>query len=72
MHTFFRDACPCTQATPQEEELCNLGAAELTMPEARFTSHLSAVGLTLAGIDSCKPEFAVSFAAAAQGGEPHQ
>ena len=66
VHTFFRDACPCTQATPQEEELCNLGAAELTMPEARFTSDLAAAGLTLAGIDSCKQEFTVSFAAAAR------
>lgn len=66
VHTFFRDACPCTQATPQEEDLCNLGAAELTMPEARFTSHLADTGLVLAGIDSCKQEFAVSFAAAAR------
>jgi hypothetical protein len=66
VHTFFRDACPCIQPTPQEEELCNLGAAELTMPAGRFTSHLAAAGLTFAGIDSCKQEFAVSFAAAAR------
>jgi hypothetical protein len=36
------------------------------MPEARFTSHLAAAGLTLAGIDLCKQEFAGSFGAAAR------
>ena len=66
IHTFFRDACPCSNATQQEEQLCDLGAAELTMPADRFSAYLASVGLNLAGIDSCKAEFAVSFEAAAR------
>ena len=66
VHTFFRDACPCSRPSSREEQLCNLGAAELTMPAERFARHLAAVGLSLAGIDSCAKEFDVSFEAAAR------
>jgi Zn-dependent peptidase ImmA (M78 family) len=65
VHTFFRDACPCSQPTDREEQLCNLGAAERTMPSSRFPAYLAEVGLSLAGIDACKAEFSVSFEAAA-------
>ena len=64
IHTFFRDACSCSTATEREEQLCDLGAAELTMPADRFAAHLARAGLSLAAIDSAKAEFAVSFEAA--------
>jgi hypothetical protein len=66
VHTFFRDACRFCSSSPREEQLCDLGAAELTMPASRFTAHLGKVGLSLAGVDSCHREFGVSFEAAAR------
>ncbi len=64
VHTFFREASPYAQPSLQEEKLCDLGAAELTMPSARFSAFLAAKGLSLAGIGECRTEFAVSFEAA--------
>ena len=64
VHTFFREACPRPQPSPQEEKLCDLGAAELTMPALRFAACLAAASLSLAGLDECRHEFAVSFEAA--------
>jgi len=66
VHTFFREACPCSRPSSREEQLCNLGAAELTMPAERFARHLARAGLSLAGIDSCAKNFDVSFEAAAR------
>jgi Zn-dependent peptidase ImmA (M78 family) len=66
VHTFFRNACPCSQPTEREEHLCNLGAAELTMPASRFSAYLAQSHLSLASVDACKTEFAVSFEAAAR------
>jgi Zn-dependent peptidase ImmA (M78 family) len=66
VHTFFRDACPRSRPTDREERLCDIGAAELTMPAGRFSDSLVRVGLTLAGIDFCRSEFDVSFEAAAR------
>jgi hypothetical protein len=64
VHTFFRDISRSTQPSLQEEKLCDLGAAELTMPSARFSAFLSREGLSLAGIGECGKELAVSFEAA--------
>jgi len=66
VHTFFRDAFPRSWPSTREEQLCNVGAAELTMPARRFSSYLAEVGLSMAGIDLCKEEFDVSFEAAAR------
>jgi hypothetical protein len=66
VHTFFRHACPRSWPSAREEQLCNLGAAELTMPAYRFSSYLAGTGLSLAGIDACGEEFDVSFEAAAR------
>jgi len=64
VHTFFREASPCIRPSLQEERLCDLGAAELAMPSARFSACLAGKGLSLTGIDECGKEFAVSFEAA--------
>jgi Zn-dependent peptidase ImmA (M78 family) len=66
VHTFFREACPSPLPSPQEEKLCDLGAAELTMPARRFAACLAAASLSLAGLDERRHEFAVSFEAAAR------
>lgn len=66
IHTFFRDVAPYATPSVAEEVLCDLGAAELTMPLDRFGASLTAVGLSLDGIEQCSHEFAVSFEAAAR------
>jgi hypothetical protein len=66
VHTFFREACPNPQPSPQEERLCDLGAAELVMPEARVAIHLGDEGLSFARLDHCRSEFEVSLEAAAR------
>jgi hypothetical protein len=66
VHTYFREACPGCWASPEQERLCDLGAAELTMPSTRFAVAISKLGLTLASIDYAPAEFAVSFEAAAR------
>ena len=66
VHTYFREACPDCLASTEQELLCDLGAAELTMPSTRFAAAISELGLTLASIDHAAAEFAVSFEAAAR------
>ena len=66
VHTFFREVLPCCVPFAAEEKLCDLGAAELTMPLARFSARLRTHGLTLDGIEKCSREFEVSFEAAAR------
>jgi len=66
VHTFFREVWPSCLPSAAEEKLCDLGAAELTMPLARFTARLKTCGLTLEGIEKCSHEFEVSFEAAAR------
>ena len=60
VHTFFREICPTTTASAEEERLCDLGAAVLTMPAARFGVFVATRPLTFATIDECRREFAVS------------
>lgn len=64
VHTWFREVCPSATASAEEERLCDLGAAVLTMPAARFGSFLAARPLSLMTIDECRREFAVSATAA--------
>jgi hypothetical protein len=52
------------KASKEEEDLCDLGAAALTMPENRFRSYIVQRPLGLSLIDDCSTEFAVSFIAA--------
>jgi hypothetical protein len=68
VHTFFRDVPGHTFAHDSDdvEELCDLGAAELTMPSVRFLPKLSSVGVTLAGLKACKAEFGTSLQACAR------
>jgi hypothetical protein len=64
VHTYFREVCPAAIASPQEERLCDLGAAVLTMPAARFVPFLTARPFSLASLNECRQEFAVSITAA--------
>lgn len=64
LHTYFRDIDPYGKPSKEEEELCDFGAAALTMPEGRFRTYMSRRPLSLSLIDDCKTEFAVSFIAA--------
>jgi len=66
VHTYFREACLGCLTSSAQERLCDIGAAELTMPSERFSTAVASWGLTLAGIDRCAAEFAVSFEAAAR------
>ena len=64
VHTFFREVCPNVPNPSQEEErLCDVGAAELTMPLERFTKGMQGQILTLGLIDELHEEFHVSFEA---------
>jgi hypothetical protein len=56
--------CPTATPSAEEEKLCNLGAATLTMPAARFGLFLAARPLCFATIDECRREFSVSLVAA--------
>ena len=64
VHIFFRDVCPTATVSAEEERLCDLGAAILTMPATRFGPFLADRPLCFATIDECHSEFAVSFVAA--------
>jgi hypothetical protein len=64
VHIFFREVCPDAMASAEQEKLCDLGAAVLTMPAGRFGPFLAARPLCFATIDECRCEFAVSFVAA--------
>ena len=64
IHTFFREVRPAATPSAEEEKLCNLGAAALTMPAARFSPFLAARPLCFATIEECQREFAVSLVAA--------
>ena len=64
IHTFFREVRPAATPSAEEEKLCNLGAAILTMPAARFRPFLTARPLCFATLEECQREFAVSFVAA--------
>ena len=66
VHTFFRDLRPYASPSNEEERLCDIGAAELTMPAARFGAFVRAGRLCFATIDELHEEFAVSFEAAAR------
>ena len=64
VHTFFWKLRPAATPSAEEEKLCNLGAATLTMPAARFSPFLAARPLCFATIEECQREFAVSLVAA--------
>ena len=64
VHTFFWKLRPAATPSAEEEKLCNLGAATLTMPAARFSPFLAARPLCFATIEECEREFAVSLVAA--------
>lgn len=64
VHTFFRDVRPAATPSAEEEKLCNLGAATLTMPAARFSPFLAARPLCFATLEEGQHEFAVSLVAA--------
>jgi hypothetical protein len=64
IHTFFKEVRRTATPSAEEERLCNLGAAALTMPAARFSSFLAARPLCFATIEECQREFAVSLVAA--------
>ena len=64
IHTFFREVRPAATPSAEEGKLCNLGAAALTMPAARFSPFLAARPLCFATIQECQREFAVSLVAA--------
>jgi IrrE N-terminal-like domain len=64
VHTFFREVRPSATPSAEEEDLCNLGAATLTMPAGRFSPFLAARPLSFATLEECQREFAVSLVAA--------
>jgi Zn-dependent peptidase ImmA (M78 family) len=64
VHTYFREVCPAATPSTEEERLCDIGAAALTMPAARFVPFMAGRPLSLAAIDECRHEFAVSATAA--------
>jgi hypothetical protein len=64
VHTFFREIDRTGRSSLEQEGLCDLGAAELTMPADRFCRKLEKVGLSLGGIRALSEEFATSFVAA--------
>jgi hypothetical protein len=66
VHTFFREVHP-GPAGPLEESLCEVGAAELTMPTDRFRRFAADLGpLSFDQINECRDEFHVTFDAAAR------
>jgi Zn-dependent peptidase ImmA (M78 family) len=65
VHTFFREVCPnITKPSFEEEQLCDVGAAELTMPMERFLTQTKGRTLCLSLFDRLQGEFKVSFEAA--------
>lgn len=66
VHTFFRDVNP-GPAGPEEERLCEIGAAELTMPAERVRRFMSGQpAITFSVINECADEFDVTKDAAAR------
>jgi hypothetical protein len=63
VHTFFRELDHGGASSEEQEALCDLGAAELTMPADRFSPRLESLGLSLAGIRDLTSEFEMSFVA---------
>lgn len=68
VHTFFRcvPGFGLAHDSPEVERLCDLGAAELTMPSGRFPAFLQGAGLSMAGLRACSEEFATSLQATAR------
>jgi IrrE N-terminal-like domain len=64
VHTYFRELSAYHSNSAEIEELCDLGAVELTMPTERFRAALAKFGTTLAGVLACSKEFGVSLQAA--------
>lgn len=66
VHTFFREVHPGPPG-PEEETLCELGAAELTMPEARIRAFMTGrETITFGVVNACRDEFGVTHDAAAR------
>jgi Zn-dependent peptidase ImmA (M78 family) len=64
VHTFFREVEPNVLTPSQKEErLCDLGAAELTMPLRRFSAEMQGQVLCLDLFDQLSEEFKVSLQA---------
>lgn len=66
VHTFFREVRPGVTPSAEEELLCEIGAAELTMPAARFIPVLAKHALSFALFEALQQEFGVSFEASAR------
>ena len=68
VHIFFRcvPGAGLAHDSGEVEKLCDLGAAELTMPKSRFVALLQAAGLSMAGLRECSAEFATSLQACAR------
>jgi hypothetical protein len=64
VHIYFRELSAYHSNSAEIEELCDLGAVELTMPTERFSAALAKFGTTLAGVLACSKEFGVSLQAA--------
>jgi len=65
-HTFFREVS-AGPAGPEEEQLCEAGAAELTMPAARMRQFVDGRGaITFSLANECAHEFDVTNDAAAR------
>ena len=65
-HTFFREIDPNGRPGAEEEKLCDIGAAELTMPAARFSHRMQDELLCFSTIEGINQEFGTSFEAAAR------
>jgi Zn-dependent peptidase ImmA (M78 family) len=66
VHTFFREVCP-GPAGPYEEQLCEVGAAELTMPADRARRFMpGSQAITFDIFNKCAQEFGVTNDAAAR------
>jgi hypothetical protein len=64
VHTFFREVSPGVKdPSSEEEQLCDIGAAELTMPRLRFLNRMSDEPLSFALIENLHEEFGTSFEA---------
>lgn len=64
VHTFFREVSPGdVDPSIEEERLCDIGAAESTMPTLRFKGRMKDQPLSLTLIDDLHQEFGTSFEA---------
>ncbi len=64
VHTCFREVDPRAPSSPEQESPCDVGAAELTMPTARFREALRGEILCLELVRALSAEFETSFVAA--------